>query len=95
MLVSFSCKKKELLLPPEGYQSVILQDLTGLDACGLVLKLNNSNEVLEPLNLNDFSIKLTTGNEYWIKYEIDPRYGSFCMVGDMVRLLEFKAPFNY
>jgi hypothetical protein len=95
ILVSFSCKEKDPLLPPEGYQSVTLQDLTGLDACGLVLKLNNSNEMLEPLNLNDFSINLITGNEYWIKYEINLRYGSFCMVGDVVTLLDLKAPFNY
>ena len=93
ILVAFSCKKKDIL-PPEGYQSVTLQDLTGLDACGLVFKLKNS-EILEPTNLNDFSIKLNTGNEYWIKYEKDPLHGSYCMVGDVVILLDLKAPFNY
>jgi len=93
ILVSLSCKKKELL-PPEGYQSVLLQDLTGLDGCGLVLKLNDS-KLLEPTNLSDFSIKLNAGNEYWVKYEIDPLHGSYCMVGDVVILLDLKAPFNY
>jgi hypothetical protein len=92
ILVTLSCKKK-YLLPPEGYQSVILQDLTGLDGCGLVFKLNDS-KVLEPINLNDFSIKLNAGNEYWIKYEEDPLHGSYCMAGDVVILLDLKSPFN-
>lgn len=93
ILITLSCNKKELP-PPEGYVSVILEDLTGLDGCGYVLKLNSS-EVLEPLNLSEFSINKVEGNEYWITYEKKPLLGSYCMVGDVVLLLDIKVPYRY
>lgn len=92
-LLIFSCQK-ENLIPPEGYESVILKDLTGLDGCGFVF-LQKSNTYLEPLNINDFDIKLKAGNEYWIKYENQTRYGSFCMVGDVVIVDDLKIPYKY
>jgi hypothetical protein len=81
-------------LPPEGYESVILKDLTGLDACGLVF-LQKDKTFLEPTNINAFGIKLERENEYWIKFEKDNLHGSFCMVGDVINLLELKIPYKY
>lgn len=92
LLIVFSCQK-ESLMPPEGYESVILDDLTGLDGCGFVFRQKN-NECLEPTNLNDFSIKLIDGDEYWIKYENDSIHGSYCMVGDVIILSDLKTPFK-
>ena len=47
----FSCERTSC----ENAQAATILDYTGLDGCGLVLKLQ-SGEVLEPTNLNDFNI---------------------------------------
>lgn len=92
-LMIFSCKKEDLI-PPEGYESVLLKDLTGLDACGYVF-LQKSNAYLEPININDFNIALKEGDEYWVKYSNDPTHGSYCMVGEVVVLIDLKIPYKH
>ena len=93
ILLTYSCQK-ENLIPAEGYESVILKNLTGLDGCGFVF-LQKSNAYLEPINIKDFNIKLKVGNEYWLKYEDDPTHGSYCMVGDVVIIIDLKIPYKY
>jgi len=94
ILISFllilSCQK-ENLTPPENYESVFLRDLTGLDGCSLVLQKTDKS-YLEPINLDEFDVQFEVGKEYWVKYE-NPSLGSYCMVGDVVQLLDIRPPF--
>jgi hypothetical protein len=86
-----SCQKEDLT-PPENYESVFLRDLTGLGGCTLVLQ-KRDNEYLEPTNLDEFDVQFEVGKEYWIIYE-NPSSGSYCMVGDVVQLLDIRTPFK-
>ena len=62
-----------------------LSDYTGLDGCSWVIKLDN-NEVLEPINLSEFTIELKEGKKVWIKYTEQNDLASICMVGPIVRI---------
>jgi len=75
----FSCERTSC----ENAQAATILDYTGLDGCGLVLKLQ-SGEVLEPTNLNDFNITPTDGMKVWVKYH-GVGMMSICMVGPTVR----------
>jgi hypothetical protein len=86
-----SCQKDDFT-PPENYIAVFLRDLTGLDGCSLVLQ-KTDNEYLEPINLDEFNVQLEVGKEYWIMYE-NPSSGSYCMVGEVVQLLDIRPPFK-
>ncbi len=68
----------------ENAQAATIEDYTGLDGCGLVLKLQ-SGEVLEPTNLNDFNITPTDGMKVWVKYH-GVGMMSICMVGPTVEI---------
>ena len=68
----------------ENAQAATIEDYTGLDGCGLVLKLQ-SGEVLEPTNLNDFNITPTDGMKVWVKYH-EVGLMSICMVGPTVEI---------
>jgi hypothetical protein len=68
----------------ENAQAATIQDYTGLDGCGLVIKLQ-SGEVLEPVNLNDFNITPTDGMKVWVKYH-EVGMMSICMVGPTVEI---------
>jgi hypothetical protein len=68
----------------ENAQAATILDYTGLDGCGLVLKLQ-SGEVLEPTNLNDFNITPTDGMKVWVKYH-GVGMMSICMVGPTVEI---------
>ena len=68
----------------ENAQAATILDYTGLDGCGLVLKLQ-SGEVLEPTNLNDFNITPTDGMKVWVKYH-EVGMMSICMVGPTVEI---------
>ncbi len=68
----------------ENAQAATIEDYTGLDGCGLVLKLQ-SGEVLEPTNLNDFNITPTDGMKVWVKYH-EVGMMSICMVGPTVEI---------
>jgi hypothetical protein len=68
----------------ENAQAATIEDFTGLDGCGLVIKLQNG-EVLEPVNLNDFNITPTDGLKVWVKYH-EVGMMSICMVGPTVEI---------
>lgn len=79
-LFLFSCNRTSC----ENAQAATIEDYTGLDGCGLVIKLQNGT-VLEPVNLNDFSITPTDGMKVWVKYH-EISGGSICMVGPIVEI---------
>lgn len=79
-LFLFSCNRTSC----ENAQAATIEDYTGLDGCGLVIKLQNGT-VLEPTNLNDFGITPTDGMKVWIKYH-EIAGGSICMVGQIVEI---------
>ena len=68
----------------ENAQAATIEDYTGLDGCGLVIKLQNG-DVLEPTNLNDFNITPTDGMKVWVKYH-EVAMMSICMVGPTVEI---------
>jgi len=68
----------------ENAQAATIVDYTGLDGCGLVIKLQ-SGEVLEPINLNDFNITPTDGMKVWVNFH-EVGMGSICMVGPTVEI---------
>jgi hypothetical protein len=70
--------------PGQPATEVLLVDLTGLDGCGWIFQLDNS-ERLEPTNLHDFKVELVDSTRYAITYEMSPN-GSYCMVGDIIIL---------
>jgi len=83
LTVSFACNKNNP--PVDDAVEATLHDYTGLDGCTWVIKLEN-NEVIEPVNLNDFDFELNEGKLIWIKYFPRPDLGSFCMVGQIVEI---------
>lgn len=68
----------------ENAQAATIEDYTGLDGCGLVIKLQ-SGEVLEPVNLNSFNFTPTDGMKVWVKYH-EVGLSSICMVGPIVEI---------
>ena len=68
----------------DNAQSATIEDYTGLDGCGLVIKLQNGT-VLEPTNLNDFNITPTDGMKVWVKYH-EVAMMSICMVGPTIEI---------
>jgi len=68
----------------ENAKAATIEDYTGLDGCGLLLKLT-TGEVLEPMNLNDFNITPTDGMKVWVKYH-EVAGASICMVGPIVEI---------
>jgi hypothetical protein len=61
-----------------------LQDYTGLDGCRWVIKLKDGT-VLEPINLEEFSLQPIDGLPVWVEYKTEP-LASICMVGETVRV---------
>ncbi len=80
LLIFSACERTSC----ENAQAATIEDYTGLDGCGLVIKLQNG-EVLEPTNLNDFNISPTDGMKVWVKYH-EVSGGSICMVGPIVEI---------
>lgn len=68
----------------ENAKAATIEDYTGLDGCGLVIKLT-TGEVLEPMNLNGFNITPTNGMKVWVKYH-EVAGASICMVGPIVEI---------
>ena len=93
-IFSFISCKKEYFTPPEDYISVFLRNMTGLDGCGLVLQ-KSDNKYLEPTNLDEFDLQYEVGKEYWIKFENPYPSGSYCMLGDVVQLIDIRPPFKH
>lgn len=69
----------------DNAQAATIVDYTGLDGCGLVIKLQ-TGEVLEPTNLNGFNITPTDGMKVWVKYHELQDVMSICMVGPIVEI---------
>lgn len=77
----FSCNRSTC----ENAKAATIEDYTGLDGCGLVIKLQ-TGEVLEPTNLNSFNITPTDGMKVWVKYHELSGMASICMVGPIVEI---------
>ena len=63
-----------------------LKDLSSIDGCGLVIKLENGTR-LDPLNLSDFNIEMTNGKKVWVSYHLTTNLiATICMVGDIIEI---------
>ena len=62
-----------------------LVNMTGLDGCSWMIKLNNGAK-LEPTNLNDFSINLQENKKIWVVYHTAAQMASICMHGEIVTI---------
>ena len=73
-----------------GWVKATLQDLTGLDGCGMAIQLEDQS-YLEPINLSDFSRKATIedNQKIWVKY-IEVSGGSICMVGKIIEIKDLQ-----
>jgi hypothetical protein len=76
-----SCKKSST-----GWIKATIQDLTGLDGCGMVIQLEDQS-YLEPINLPDFNDDATIedNQKVWVKYQ-EISGGSICMVGEIIEI---------
>lgn len=81
LLIFSACERTSC----ENAQAATIEDYTGLDGCGLVIKLQNG-DVLEPTNLNDFNMTPTDGMKVWVKYHELQSVMSICMVGPIVEI---------
>lgn len=77
----FSCDRSSC----DNAQAATIEDYTGLDGCGLVIKLQDGT-VLEPTNLNDFNLTPTDGMKVWVNYHELSGMASICMVGPIVEI---------
>ncbi len=84
-LFLFACTKSH-----EGMTKATIKDYTGLDGCGMVIVLENGDEI-EPSNLNSFSssVSITEGQKIWVKYH-EIGGASICMVGPSVEIDELE-----
>jgi hypothetical protein len=80
ILVVTSCAQQHC---PFGIP-VKMKNLTGLDGCGWVLELSDGSR-MEPINMNDFEVKLVEGKKIYVTYEDFPG-ASICMVGKIVKI---------
>lgn len=80
---SFTCNKDKQQV--EDAVAAQLFDYTGLDGCSWIIKLEDE-EVIEPVNLQDFDIELIEGKKVWIKYTVQNNLASICMVGSIVNI---------
>jgi hypothetical protein len=85
LIFLISCSKSNI-----SWTSATIQDLTGLDGCGLTIQLEDQS-YLEPINLSDFSSTATISDnqKVRVKYqEID--VASTCMVGKIIEIKELQ-----
>lgn len=66
-------------------ESVVIEDKTGLDGCGWVLRRSDGS-YYEPINIELYQDKLKTGNVATITFEKATGMGSNCMVGTMIKI---------
>lgn len=64
---------------------VKLLNKTGFDGCGWVFQLDD-NSYLEPLNLNDFDMKLEEGKNFHVSFTEMENVASICMIGKIVKI---------
>lgn len=70
--------------PCKNGEVATIRDFTGLDGCGWVVVLNDS-ENLEPTNLHAFGLELEDGMKVKVKYH-ETDGASVCMVGKIVEI---------
>jgi hypothetical protein len=80
-LLLSACKKNVC----SGSVKAEFTDATGIGGCGMVIKLNNG-KVLEPKNLEAFTLTPQEGQKIWVSYHLAEGGGTVCMIGDVVVL---------
>ena len=85
LLFLISCSKSNI-----SWTSATIQDLTGLDGCGLLIQLEDQS-YLEPINLSDFSSTATISDnqKVLVKYQ-EIVVASTCMVGKIIEIKELQ-----
>ena len=85
LLFLISCSKSNI-----SWTSATIQDLTGLDGCGLVIQLEDQS-YLEPINLSDFSSTATISDNQKVQVKYQEINGaSSCMVGKIIEIKELQ-----
>ncbi|WP_421871767.1 hypothetical protein [Marinoscillum sp.] len=101
MVIAISSCADESLQPEEQCSThAVIEDWSGLDGCGYLLKLDNG-EYLEPIivgycgtppiseeQMNDplANFSMEDGMEVLIDYDVASEYGSICMKGTTVKI---------
>ena len=85
LIFLISCSKSNI-----SWTSATIQDLTGLDGCGLTIQLEDQS-YLEPINLSDFSSTATISDNQKVQVKYQEINGaSSCMVGKIIEIKELK-----
>ena len=85
LLFLISCSKSNI-----SWTSATIQDLTGLDGCGLTIQLEDQS-YLEPINLSDFSSTATISDNQKVQVKYQEINGaSSCMVGKIIEIKELQ-----
>ena len=85
LIFLISCSKSNI-----SWTSATIQDLTGLDGCGLTIQLEDQS-YLEPINLSDFSSTATISDNQKVRVKYQEIDGaSFCMVGKIIEIKELQ-----
>jgi len=84
-LLIFACTKSH-----EGMTKATIRDYTRFDGCGMLIVLENGDEI-EPSNLNNFSstVSISDGQKVWVKYH-ETGAMSICMLGPTVEIDELE-----
>ena len=85
LIFLISCSKSNI-----SWTSATIQDLTGLDGCGLVIQLEDQS-YLEPINLSDFisTATISDNQKVQVKYQ-EINGASSCMVGKIIEIKELQ-----
>ena len=67
----------------QGYKKGTIVDMTGLDGCGFMIKLENG-KTLEPTQLDDQFKKAAL--PVWVRFSIPKSLNSICMSGQLVNI---------
>lgn len=84
----FSCDKGFIDSCENGRQGV-LKNLTGLDGCGWMIQLSDT-ERLQPSNLLEFDIELIDNKPVCVQYRELDNIMNTCMAGQMVEIISIK-----
>jgi hypothetical protein len=75
-------------------ESVVAVDMSKLDGCGMILMTNDDKKLL-PINLEDYPVKISNGDQLSVSYTVVKDGMSICMAEDaMIKLtcLELISP---
>jgi hypothetical protein len=94
LVVLISCKITQLSNLSEQIQTKgFLADMTGLDGCGWMIKIpgikGKAELKLQPVNLNEFDIKLVEGLPVLLNYKYEPG-ASVCMAGELITVISIE-----